>query len=69
MTPDESLKQEALIWLNGKTNEQIADKIVETVNLTYDLTISRHKMRMKESLMNVLSQPVVKPNKAWWSFW
>ena len=69
MSPNKILKQDALKWLPGKTQEEIADKIVEVVNKVYDETVARHKMNLKEQLFKVLCEPPAKPNVSWWSFW
>jgi len=69
MTANEELKKETLQWLSaGRSSNEIADKFVEAVNKTYDLTIERHQVRLKEKLFEVLTAPTPKPNKAWWSF-
>ena len=70
MTAEEELKSEAIKWLEkGRSNNVIADKIVEAVKMTYDLTVEEHQMRLKEQLFKAICKPIYRRKKAWWELW
>lgn len=67
----EYLREASLKWLKEKSpsHEQIADKIVETADTMYRITMVKVQQRFANTIAKVLNEiPVINARK-WWEFW
>jgi len=56
---NEQSKQQALKWLAEKprTNEEIAEKMVESINITYDMTVRHFNLDLRNKMFEALCRP------------
>lgn len=67
----EVLREGALKWLKEKepSHEQIADKIVETADATYLITVSEMQQEFANTIAKGLKEISVINDRKWWEFW
>lgn len=69
---DKEIKGKAMQWLNEKdrTKEEIAQKICDAVNVTYELVKTKNiKDEMRLELFKTLLKPPAPVKMKWHGFW
>ncbi len=66
------VKQAAVKWLSSeqRTNEDIAEKMLEIMNGAIDRAINGYQLEMKKDLFKALTKPIPQYNPGpWWKIW
>lgn len=66
---DEQVKIGIMNWLEGKTKEQTADKIIEVMEASHDYTVKVYDLDLRKQLFKAICQPIESPKTKWHGLW